>query len=128
MFNGVSQNETTVEKIGRHVELIDLTVKNIHENLLTLQTVKDNLYEEVSHILDSFDDVNVERLRTIRPKIEQVVQDRENLFNAILYVEDLYKVAQTTLEDIKDLSDYYYNHYLESVEKRQNRNRKYREL
>ena len=114
---------STPEKIGRSLNSFEGDLLKIDESVTRLDEVSSDLFAALAETLARFDDVPVERLRKIRPLIEDVQEKRDDLLTAAKSIEDFKTSAKDLKSSVKHLKTYYDDTYMASVEARIHRDR-----
>lgn len=112
---------STPEKIEKSIEISEKSLNNLSDLFEDLQSIVNQIRKEESNLLNAFDEVPVDRLRNIRPYIEEYLDSTSEI--EVLY-EVLKNVDTKTMQsDLTKLKHYFEGTYMQSVRNRENRRR-----
>lgn len=116
-------SKTTPEKIRDGLDQFKI-LDHLEKNLVSIYEISDNTISESSKIIEIFEDLPINRMRKIRPLIEEVQTNRDDLLDALESVEDTIDSMKNLIESVKKLETYFNEVYLVSVENRKNRSQR----
>lgn len=116
-------SKTTPEKIRDGLDQFKI-LDHLEKNLVSISEISDNTISESSKIIEIFEDLPIDRMRKIRPLIEEVQTNRDDLLDALESVEDTIDSMKNLIDSVKKLETYFNEVYLVSVENRKNRSQR----
>ena len=99
-------------------------VDDLEKSFLAISKISEESIVESSKLIDIFDDLPIDRMRKIRPLIEQVQTNRDDLLDSLESLEDTVDSMKNLIDSIKKLETYFNEVYLVSVENRKNRSQR----
>ena len=114
---------TTPEKIRDGLSQFKI-VDNLEKTLFSIAELSRNAILDSSKMIDIFEDLPIDRMRKIRPLIEEVQTNRDDLLESLESVEDTIDSMKNLIESVKKLETYFNEVYLVSVENRKNRSQR----
>ena len=116
-------SKTTPEKIRDGLDQFKI-LDHLEKNLVSISEISDNTISESSKIIEIFEDLPIDRMRKIRPLIDEVQTNRDDLLDALESVEDTIDSMKNLIDSVKKLETYFNEVYLVSVENRKNRSQR----
>lgn len=116
-------SKTTPEKIRDGLDQFKI-LDHLEKNLVSISKISDNTISESSKIIEIFEDLPIDRMRKIRPLIEEVQTNRDDLLDALESLEDTIDSMKNLIDSVKKLETYFNEVYLVSVENRKNRSQR----
>ena len=116
-------SKTTPEKIRDGLDQFKI-LDHLEKNLVSISDISDNTISESSKMIEIFEDLPIDRMRKIRPLIEEVQTNRDDLLDALESVEDTIDSMKNLIDSVKKLETYFNEVYLVSVENRKNRSQR----
>lgn len=116
-------NKSTPEKISDGLSQFKI-VDNLEKTLFSISEMSQSAISESSKITEIFEDLPVDRMRKIRPLIEQVQSDRDEFLDSLESLDDTIDNLKTLIDSIEKLETYFNEVYLVSVENRKNRSQR----
>ena len=116
-------SRTTPEKIRDGLDQFKM-LDHLESNLISISEISDKTILESSKMIEIFEDLPIDRLRKIRPLIEQVQTNRDDLLDSMESLEDTIDSMKNLIDSVKKLETYFNEVYLVSVENRKNRSQR----
>lgn len=116
-------NKTTPEKIRDGLSQFKI-LDHLEKNLIAISEISDKTIVESSKMIEIFEDLPIDRTRKIRPLIEQVQTNRDDLIDSLESLEDMIDSMKNLIDSVKKLETYFNEVYLVSVENRKNRSQR----
>lgn len=116
-------SKTTREKIREGLDQFKI-LDHLEKNLISISEISDKTILESSKMIEIFEDLPIDRMRKIRPLIEQVQTNRDDLLDSMESLEDTIDLMKNLIDSIKKLETYFNEVYLVSVENRKNRSQR----
>ena len=114
---------TTPEKIEYGLDILNKSSSEIRQQFDTIISSSQKIYSSTSTILDVYDDLPLDRLRNIRPLIEDVLDKKDKYADELSRLESLKDSIDLFEKSVKTLNSYFSNIYMESVRARESRDR-----
>ena len=114
---------TTPEKIEYGLDILNKSSSEIRQQFDTIISSSQKIYSSTSTILDVYDDLPLDRLRNIRPLIEDVLDKKDKYADELSRLETLKHSIDLFEKSVKTLNSYFSNIYMESVRARESRDR-----
>lgn len=114
---------TTPEKIEVGLEVLDRCLKDVYKNFYLIESSSQQIYKSTASVLDVYDDLPLERMRAIKPLIEEVIDKRDELVDDLSRLESLKDSIDAIQSAVKNLNSYFQDVYMESVRARESRDR-----
>lgn len=114
---------TTPEKIEYGLDILNKSLSEIRQQFDTIVSSSQKIYSSTSTILDVYDDLPLDRLRNIRPLIEDVLDKKDEYADELSRLESLKDSIDLFEKSVKTLNSYFSNIYMESVRARESRDR-----
>lgn len=114
---------TTPEKIEYGLDILNKSLSEIRQQFDTIISSSQKIYSSTSTILDVYDDLPLDRLRNIRPLIEDVLDKKDEYADELSRLESLKDSIDLFEKSVKTLNSYFSNIYMESVRARESRDR-----
>lgn len=114
---------TTPEKIEYGLDILNKSLSEIRQQFDTIISSSQKIYSSTSAILDVYDDLPLDRLRNIRPLIEDVLDKKDEYADELSRLESLKDSIDLFEKSVKTLNSYFSNIYMESVRARESRDR-----
>ena len=114
---------TTPEKIEYGLDILNKSLSEIRQQFDTIISSSQKIYSSTSTILDVYDDLPRDRLRNIRPLIEDVLDKKDEYADELSRLESLKDSIDLFEKSVKTLNSYFSNIYMESVRARESRDR-----
>ena len=115
--------KTTPEKIRDGLSQLKI-LEHLEQNLISISKISDQTILESSKMIEIFDDLPIDRMRKIKPLIEQVQTSRDDLLDSMESLEDTIDSMKNLIDSVKKLETYFNEVYLVSVEDRKNRSQR----
>lgn len=116
-------NKSTPEKISDGLSQFKI-VDNLEKTLLSISEMSHSAILDSSKMIEIFEDLPLDRMRKIRPLIEQVQSDRDELLDSLESLDDTIDDLRALIDSVKKLETYFHEVYLVSVENRKNRSQR----
>lgn len=116
-------SRTTPEKIRDGLDQFKI-LDHLESNLISILEISDKTILESSKMIEIFEDLPIDRMRKIRPLIEQVQTNRDDLLDSMESLEDMIDSMKNLIDSVKKLETYFNEVYLVSVENRKNRSQR----
>lgn len=116
-------NKSTPEKISDGLSQFKI-VDNLEKTLLSISEMSQSAILDSSKMIEIFEDLPLDRMRKIRPLIEQVQSDRDELLDSLESLDDTIDDLRALIGSVKKLETYFNEVYLVSVENRKNRSQR----
>lgn len=114
---------TTPEKIEYGLDILNKSLSEIRQQFDTIISSSQKIYSSTSTILDVYDDLPLDRMRNIRPLIEDVLDKKDEYADELSRLESLKDSIDLFEKSVKTLNSYFSNIYMESVRARESRDR-----
>lgn len=114
---------STPDKIKIAIEELEIDVARFDDNLKKIEDLSLECFTTLLQMLSRFDDVPVERLRSIRPLIESVQSKIDVAADSSVSLKDLIESLKNVSEDLTRLRIYFNDQYMTSVKNRSQRGR-----
>lgn len=114
---------TTPEKIEYGLDILNKSLSEIRQQFDTIISSSQKIYSSTSTILDVYDDLPLDRMRNIRPLIEDVLDKKDEYTDELSRLESLKDSIDLFEKSVKTLNSYFSNIYMESVRARESRDR-----
>lgn len=116
-------NKSTPEKISDGLSQFKI-VDNLEKTLLSISEMSQSAISDSSKMIEIFEDLPLDRMRKIRPLIEQVQSDRDEFLDSLESLDDTIDDLRALIDSVKKLETYFNEIYLVSVENRKNRSQR----
>lgn len=116
-------SKTTPEKIQDGLSQFKI-LDHLDKNLTSISEISSKTILESSKMIEIFEDLPIDRMRKIKPLIEQVQTNRDNLIDSLESLEDTIDSMKNLIDSVKKLETYFNEVYLVSVENRKNRSQR----
>lgn len=116
-------NKSTPEKISDGLNQFKI-VDNLEKTLFSISEMSQKAIEDSSKMIEIFEDLPIDRMRKIRPLIEQVQSDRDEFLDSLESLDDTIDDLRALIDSVKKLETYFNEVYLVSVENRKNRSQR----
>ena len=114
---------TTPEKIEYGLDILNKSLSEIRQQFDTIISSSQKIYSSTSTILDVYDELPLDRMRNIRPLIEDVLDKKDEYADELSRLESLKDSIDLFEKSVKTLNSYFSNIYMESVRARESRDR-----
>ena len=116
-------NKSTPEKISDGLSQFKI-VDNLEKTLLSISEMSQSAILNSSKMIEIFEDLPLDRMRKIRPLIEQVQSDRDELLDSLESLDDTIDDLRALIDSVKKLETYFNEGDLVAVENRKNRSQR----
>lgn len=114
---------TTPEKIEAGLEILDRCLKDVSKHFDSIEASSQQIYKSTASVLDVYDDLPIERMRAIKPLIEEVIDKRDEFADDLSRLESLKDSIDAIQSAVKNLNSYFQDVYMHSVRARESRDR-----
>lgn len=116
--------KSTPEKIETAIAVMNSELETIEDSFITIKSESEQIYESLSKTLDVFDDLPIDRMRKIKPYLENVRLAKDQMISSSETLESYSKVLLNTKKSIEELRSYFEDVYMQTVRDRENRSHK----
>lgn len=114
---------TTPEKIEYGLEILNRSLSDVKQQFEIIDSSSRKIYTSTSTILDVYDDLPIDRMRNIKPLIEDVIDKRDDYLDELSRLESLKDSIESFEKSVETLNSYFQDVYMESVRARESRDR-----
>ena len=111
---------TTPEKIEYGLEILNRSLSDVKQQF---EIIDSSSRTSTSTILDVYDDLPIDRMRNIKPLIEDVIDKRDDYLDELSRLESLKDSIESFEKSVETLNSYFQDVYMESVRARESRDR-----
>lgn len=116
--------KSTPEKIEIAITVMNSELETIEDSFITIRSESEQIYESLSKTLDVFDDLPIDRMRKIKPYLENARLAKDQMISSSETLESYSKVLLNTKKSIEELRSYFEDVYMQTVRDRENRSHK----
>ena len=116
--------KSTPEKIEIAIAVMNSELETIEDSFSTIRSESEQIYESLSKTLDVFDDLPIDRMRKIKPYLENARLAKDQMISSSETLESYSKVLSNTKKSIEELRSYFEDVYMQTVRDRENRSHK----
>lgn len=120
----MSSKMSTPEKIETAISVMNEELETIEDSFSTIRSESEQIYESLSKTLEIFDDLPIDRMRKIKPYLENARSAKDQMISSSESLESYSKVLLNARKSVEELRSYFEDVYMQTVRDRENRSHK----